>query len=162
MVVEGGSGDARGGPSAVFDVQPNGIAVNGCVTQATGYAEPQAAVAMVEESPGLKRVPLGADKGYDSKEFVRELRDHQITPHLACKPTTIIDARTTRHPGCAISQRKRKRVEGIYGWLKTVAGLRKPRHCGVARVGWMFTLAVAAYHLVRMRTLLSAPACSGR
>jgi transposase len=91
----------------------NGIAVNGCVTQATGRAEPEAAMAMVEAIPGWHRITLGADKGYDSKNFVEELRDHQVTPHLACKATTIIDARTTRHPGYALSQQKRKRIEEI-------------------------------------------------
>ena len=134
----------------------NGIAVNGCVTQADGYAEPQAALAMVEEIPGEHRVTLGADKGYDRKEFVQELRDHQVTPHIACKQTSIIDARTTRHPGYVISQQKRKRVEEIFGWVKTVAGLRKTRHRGVARVGWIFTFALAAYNLVRMRNLAAA------
>jgi transposase len=136
----------------------HGLAVNGCVTQATGRAEPQAAVAMVEQIPGWGRITLGADKGYDRKELVQELREHQVTPHFARKPTSIIDERTTRHPGYAISQRKRKRVEEIFGWLKTVGGLRKTRHRGVARVGWMFTFALAAYNLVRMRNLLPAPA----
>jgi len=136
----------------------NGIAVNGQVTQADGRAEPQAAIAMVEEIPGQRRVTLGADKGYDSKQFVQELRDHQVTPHLARKPTSIIDDRTTRHPGYAISQQKRKRIEEIFGWLKTVAGLRKTRPRGVARVGWMFTFALAVYNLVRMRNLASAAA----
>src|SRR5713226_8741666 len=136
----------------------HGIAVNSQVTQADGRAEPQAALAMVEELPGQQRVTLGADKGYDSKEFVQELRDHQVTPHLARKPTSIIDDRTTRHPGYAISQQKRKRIEEIFGWLKTVAGLRKTRHRGIARVGWMFTFALAAYNLVRMRNLVSAAA----
>jgi IS5 family transposase len=136
----------------------NGIAVNSQVTQADGRAEPQAALAMVEEIPGQQRVTLGADKGYDRKEFVQELRDHQVTPHIARKPTSIIDERTTRHPGYAISQQKRKRVEEIFGWLKTVAGLRKTRHRGLARVGWMFTFALAAYNLVRMRNLAGAAA----
>ena len=85
----------------------NGLAVNGCVTAADGHAEPQAAVAMVEEIPGQHRVTLGADKGYDRKDFVQELRDHQVTPHIARKQTSIIDDRTTRHPGYAISQQKR-------------------------------------------------------
>jgi IS5 family transposase len=133
----------------------HGLAINGQVTQADGRAEPQAAIAMVEEIPGHHRVTLGADKGYDSKEFVQEMRDHQVTPHIACKSTSIIDERTTRHPGYAISQQKRKRIEEIFGWLKTVAGLCKTRHRGVARVGWMFTLALAAYNLVRMRKLVS-------
>ena len=122
-----------------------------------GHAEPQAAVAMVEEIPGQHRVTLGADKGYDSKGFVQELRDHRVTPHIACKQTSIIDDRTTRHPGYAISQQKRKRVEEIFGWLKTVAGLRKTRHRGLLRIDWIFTLALAAYNLVRMRNL-AAPA----
>ena len=135
----------------------NGIAVNGQVTQADGRAEPQAAIAMVEQIPGHQRVTLGADKGYDSREFVQELRDHQVTPHIARKTTSIIDQRTTRHPGYAISQQKRKRIEEIFGWLKTVAALRKTRHRGVARVGWMFTFALAAYNLVRMRNLALAP-----
>jgi transposase len=135
-----------------------GLAVDGCVTQATGRAEPQAALTMVEELAGWGRVTLGADKGYDRKEFIQELREHQVTPHLACKPNSIIDARTTSHSGYAISQRKRKRIEEIFGWLKTVAGLRKTRHRGVARVGWTFTFALAAYNLVRMRNLLAAPA----
>jgi len=136
----------------------NGLAVNGCVTLAEGRAEPQAAVAMVEEVPGQHRITLGADKAYDSKEFVQELRDHQVTPHLACKQTSIIDERTTRHPGYEISQQKRKRIEEIFGWLKTVAGLRKTRYRGLARVRWMFTFALAAYNLVRMRNLAAVGA----
>ena len=136
----------------------NGIAVNSEVTQAEGRAEPQAAIAMVEQIPGWRRLTLGADKGYDRKEFVQELRDHHVTPHIACKSTSIIDGRTTRHPGYAISQQKRKRIEEIFGWLKTVAGLRKTRHRGLARVSWIFTFAVAAYNLVRMRNLASAAA----
>jgi transposase len=131
----------------------NSLAVNGQVTTADGRAERQAAVAMVEQIPGHYRVTLGADKGYDTKEFVQELRDHQVTPHIARKSTSVIDERTTRHPGYAISQRKRKRIEEIFGWLKTIAGLRKTRHRGVARVSWMFTFALAAYNLVRMRSL---------
>jgi len=134
----------------------NGLAVNGCVTQATGRAEPQAAVAMVEQIPGWGRITLGADKGYDRRELVQELREHQVTAHFARKQSSIIDPRTTRHAGYAISQRKRKRVEEIFGWLKTVGGLRKTRHRGVDRVGWMFTFALAAYNLVRMRKLAAA------
>ena len=134
----------------------HGLAVNGCVTQATGRAEPQAAVAMAEQIPGWRRVTLGADKGYDRKELVQELREHRVTPHFACKQSSIIDQRTTRHAGYAISQRKRKRVEEIFGWLKTVGGLRKTRHRGLARVGWMFRFALAAYNLVRMRNIATA------
>jgi transposase len=134
----------------------HGLAVAGCVTQASGRAEPQAALAMVEKIAGWHRVTLGADKGYDQAQLIRELREHQVMPHFARKQTSVIDARTTRHPGYAISQRKRKRVEEIFGWLKTVGGLRKTRHRGVGRVGWMFTFALAAYNLVRMRNLAAA------
>jgi transposase len=135
-----------------------GLAVGTRVNQATGRAEPEAALELVQEIAGWGRVTLGADKGYDRKKFIRELRDHQVTPHIARKATSIIDARTTRHPGYPLSQHKRKRIEEIFGWLKTVAGLRKTRHRGVARVQWMFTFALAVYNLVRMRTLLPAPA----
>ena len=136
----------------------HGLAVNCCVTQATGRAEPEAALAMIEEIPGWERVTLGGDKGYDRKELVQEMREHWVTPHFARKQTSIIDQRTTRHPGYVISQRKRKRVEEIFGWLKTVGGLRKTRHRGVARVDWIFCFALAAYNLVRMRNLLLATA----
>ena len=135
-----------------------GLAVGSTVTQASGRAEVEAALELVEAIPGFGRITLGADKGYDRKDFVQELRDHNVTPHIAQKPSSIIDARTTRHPGYALSQNRRKRIEEIYGWLKTVAGLRKTRHRGVARVGWTFTFALAAYNLVRMRNLLSAAA----
>jgi len=135
-----------------------GLAVGTRVNQPSGRAEPEAALELVEEIAGWGRVTLGADKGYDRKEFIQELRDHQVTPHIARKPTSILDARTTRHPGYAISQKKRKRIEEIFGWLKTVAGLRKTRHRGVARVQWTFTFALAVYNLVRMRNLLPAPA----
>ena len=136
----------------------NGLAVNSRLTQAHGRAESSAALEMVEEIPGLRRVTLGADKGYDRKEFVRELRDHNVPPHIAQKQWSTVDRRTSRQAGYAISQTKRKRVEEIFGWMKTVGGLRKTRHRGVQRVGWMFTLALAAYNLVRMRNLLPAPA----
>src|SRR5689334_20178072 len=108
----------------------HGLAVNCCVTQATGRAEAEAAVALVEQIPGWHRVTLGGDKGYDRKELVQEMREHQVTPHFARKPTSVIDQRTTRYPGYELSQRKRKRVEEIFGWVKTVGGLRKTRHRG--------------------------------
>ena len=134
----------------------HGLALNCCVTQASGRAEAEAA--LVEEIPGWHRVTLGADKGYDRKELVQELREHQVTPHFALKDTSIIDQRTTRHEGYAISQRMRKRVEEIFGWLKTVGGLAKTRHRGVALVDWIFCFALAGYNLVRMRNLALAPA----
>ncbi len=136
----------------------HGLPVNTRVTQPTGNAEPRAALAMVAEIPGWARVTLGADKGYDQKEFVRELREHGVTPHVAQKTNSALDRRTTRHPGYLLSQWRRKRVEEIFGWLKTIAGLRKTRHRGIARVAWMFTFAAAAYNLVRLRNLaLAAP-----
>lgn len=136
----------------------HGLAVNCRVTKATGRAEPEAALAMVEQIPGWHRITLGGDKNYDQRELVQEMREHMVTPHFARKPTSIIDQRTTRHPGYETSQRKRKRVEEIFGWLKTVGGLRKTRHRGVERVDWMFSLALAAYNLVRMRNLALAAA----
>src|SRR3984893_7135101 len=96
-------------------------------------------------------ITLGADKGYDAGEFVMELRDKAVTPHVAQNTSgrrSAIDGRTTRHPGYAISQRIRKRVEEVFGWAKTVAGLRKMRHRGLPKVDWQFTLAMAAYDLV--------------
>ena len=109
---------------------------------------------MAAEIAGQHRVTLGADKGYDQKELVRELRAYQVTPHVASKVHSAIDRRTTRHPGYAISQTKRKRVEEIFGWMKTIGGLRKTRHRGADRVSWVFTFAAAAYNLLRMRNLL--------
>jgi IS5 family transposase len=137
----------------------HGLVVDTRVTQATGTAEREAALAMAEAIPGQQRVALGADKNYDTHDGVRELRERQVTPHVAQHSTgrsSAIDGRTTRHPGDAVSQRKRNGVEAICGWLKTVGLLRKVRHRGMARVGWMFTGAAAVYNLVRMRTLAAA------
>lgn len=134
----------------------HGLVVDTCVTQATGTAEREAALAMVEAIPGQHRLTLGADKNYDTRDFVRQLRELRATPHVAQHTTgrsSAIDGRTTRHVGYTISQQRRKRVEEIFGWMKTVGLLRKTRHRGVARVGWMFTFAAAVYNLVRMRTL---------
>ena len=135
----------------------NGLLLNTRLTQATGRAEREAALTMAAALPGWRPVTLGADKAYDARALVRELRDHRVTPHVAQKPLSAIDRRTSRHSGYALSQQRRKRIEEAFGWLKTVALLRKTRHRGVARVGWMFTFAAAAYNLVRMRNLL-APA----
>jgi transposase len=134
----------------------NGLAVDVAVLPATGTAEREAALAMAEEILHSGRVTLGGDKNYDTHGFVEALRALQVTPHVAQNDTnrrSAIDKRTTRHAGYAISQQKRKRVEEIFGWLKTVGGLRKLRHRGVERVEWMFTFAVAAYNLVRLRNL---------
>ena len=137
----------------------HGLAVAVRLTEATGRSERDAAVDMVAALPGMKRRTLGADKGYDVNEFVKLVRVVNITPHVAAKKDSYsaLDGRTTRHPGYLVSQRKRKRVEEIFGWLKTIGLMRKTRHRGKDRVGWMFTLAVAAYNLIRIRNLSAAP-----
>ena len=134
----------------------HGLAVDTEVTTATSRAEREAALDMVGGIKGSKRVTLGGDKGYDVREFVETLRAMSVTPHIAKKNVSYsaLDGRTTRHVGYEVSQRKRKRVEEIFGWLKTVALMRKTRHRGERRVGWMFTFAAAAYNLVRMRNLM--------
>jgi transposase len=134
----------------------HGLVVNTRLTEASGHAETAAAYAMAVEIAGRRRITLGADKGYDHKELVSALRAQRITPHVAQKTYSAIDNRTTHHPGYLLSQRRRKRVEEIFGWLKTVATLRKTRHRGIARVGWTFTFATAVYNLVRMRNLTFA------
>ncbi len=137
----------------------HGLAVNGRLTQATGTAEREASVDMVQDVAGNRRVTLGADKNYDTRDHVDTLRNLNVTPHVAQNDTnrkSAIDRRTTRHPGYAVSMNKRKRVEEIFGWLKTVGMMRKTRHRGIRRVGWMFTFSLAAYNLVRMRNLIPA------
>jgi IS5 family transposase len=137
----------------------HGLVVDTCVSQATGIAERETAVAMVTN---LRRgATLGADKGYDTRGFVAALRSLGLTPHVAQNTTrhaSAIDTRTTRHAGYVVSQQKRKRVEEVFGWVKTVALLRKTRHRGVRRVGWLFTLAAALYNLVRIRNVIEAEA----
>ncbi len=135
----------------------NGLIVDAEVFQANGTAERDAALVMMEKLSGTKAVTVGGDKGFDTRGFVAECRNLRVTPHVAQNHAraggSAIDARTTRHAGYRISQRKRKRIEECFGWLKTVAGLRKVRHRGVCRVDWIFTFACAAYNLVRMRNL---------
>jgi transposase len=134
----------------------NGLIVSAILSQADGYAERVAAVAMIEEVPGKRRVTLGADRGFDTEDFVAECRERDVTPHVAQNTTnraSRIDERTLRHPGYAISQRKRKRIEECFGWMKTVGGMRKTRHRGTERVGWMFIFTAAVYNLVRIRNL---------
>jgi transposase len=140
----------------------NGLVVEVELTAADGRAERQAGLAMASRLPGgQQRVTLGADKGYDTAAFVAALRELNVTPHVAQNTSgrrSRIDERTTRHMSYALSQKKRKRVEEVFGWIKTTAGLRKTRHRGRDRVGWMFTFAAAAYNLVRVRNLLLAAA----
>ena len=138
----------------------NGLVVGTRLTKANGRAEYEAAIAMVNEIAGTHRVTVAGDKGYDTKEVVREFREANATPHVAQNITarrrSAIDERTTRHEGYAVSQRKRKRVEEVFGWMKTVGLLRKARHKGERRVGWMFTFTATAYNLVRIRRLMTA------
>jgi transposase len=135
----------------------NGLIVDAEVFQANGTAERDAALVMLEQVPGTKAITVGGDKGFDTREFVKECRQMGIVPHVAQnlgRPGgSAIDGRTTRHAGYTHSQRKRKRIEECFGWLKTIALMRKVRHRGVCKVHWIFTLACAAYNLVRMRNL---------
>lgn len=135
----------------------NGLIVNTEVFEANGTAERDAALLMLEQIPGTKQVTVGGDKAYDTADFVAECRNLKVTPHVAQnleRPGgSAIDARTTQHVGYAISQRKRKRIEECFGWLKTIALLRKVRHRGIFKVAWNFTFAAAAYNLIRMRNL---------
>jgi len=133
----------------------NGLVVDSRLTLANGTAEWDAALNMIEDLPGTHRITVGADKGYDVPNFVNGLRRLWATPHVAQKDQgTSIDQRTTRHEGYLTSQRVRKRVEEIFGWLKTTGGLRKTRHRGLNKVGWMFEFSMTAYNLVRMRNLI--------
>ncbi len=139
----------------------NGLIVNAMAWEATGTAERDTALLMLEQIPGDRRVTAAGDKGFDTKDFVGECRHRQVTPHVAQNHQrpggSAIDQRTTRHAGYEISQRKRKRIEECFGWLKTVALLRKVRHRGLDKVDWVFTFACAAYNLVRIRNLAVQP-----
>jgi transposase len=145
----------------------NGLIVDAALGHATGTAEREAALAMLDRRKRGKRVTLGADKAYDVSAFVDDLRIRRVTPHIAIdghetktgkRRKTRIDGRTTRHPGYAVSQRIRKRIEESFGWIKATAGLAKTRHRGLDRAGWMFTLTAAACNLVRLPKLLAEPA----
>lgn len=141
----------------------SGLIVNAIVTPATGYAEREAAIKMIAEVRGRHRITLAGDKGYDTRDFVATLRSMRVTPQVAQYTATVhrrsaVDARTTRHPGYAVSQRKRKLVEQGFGWMKTVGGLRKLRHRGGALVEWVFTFTAAAYNIVRLQRLLPTAA----
>ena len=130
-----------------------GLVANVCATHATGTAERDAAVLLLEASasPGST---VGADKGYDVARFVADVRVQDVTPHVAQKVRgSAIDGRTTRPAGYHVSQRKRTLVEQVFGWMQTVGGLRKLRHRGIALVDWQLTFAATAYHLVRLRNL---------
>lgn len=135
----------------------NGLAVSCQITKATGTAEREAALDMLGDVTGDKRVTVGTDKAYDTHDFVEQTRAMNATPHVTQNTkgrTSAIDGRTTHYEGYAVSLRCRPRIEEIFGWLKTVGGQRKTRYRGEELVGWMFDLSLAAYNLVRMRKLV--------
>jgi transposase len=139
----------------------SGLIVRAMVTPADGHGERAAALAMVQDLPGRHRITVAGDKGYDTRDFVADLRTMHVTPHVAQHTTgrrSAVDARTTRHPGYAISQQKRKLVEQSFGWMKTIGGLRQLRHRGGPLVEWIFTFTAAAYNIVRLRRLVDATA----
>jgi transposase len=154
----------------------NGLAVAGTVTHATGTAEREAALELIERPRRRRlrrairragRITLGADKGYDASGFVADLRQRAVTPHIAINGrvskhgvvrTTAVDGRVTRHPGYAISQVIRKRVEEIFGWDKSIGGLAQVKLRGLPKVKALFTLGLAAYNLIRLPRLLAEPA----
>ena len=137
----------------------NGLVVDTELLQCNGTVERDAAMLMAERVDGTERITLAADKGYDTKDFVSEMRGMNVTPHVSQNTKrpggSAIDGRTTRHEGYQVSQRKRKRIEEVFGWTKTVGTLRKTRHRGLETVRWVFTFTAAAYNLVRMRNLMS-------
>jgi len=141
-----------------------GLIVNAELLQANGRAERDAALVMLEQVPGDDRITVGGDKGFDAAEFIVECRHMNVTPHVAQNTSrpggSAIDARTTRHTGYTVSQKKRKRIEECFGWLKDIALLRKLKHRGLFKVAWIFTFAAAAYNLVRMRKLIPIPAAA--
>jgi hypothetical protein len=145
----------------------NGLAVLGEVTRATGTAERDAALDLLDRRRTGRRITLGADKAYDVMDFVSALRARDVTPHIAIDGhvtktgkvrRTAIDTRITRHPGYAISQCCRKRIEEIFGWTKTTGGLVQVKVRGLAKVRAAFTFGLAAYNLIRLPKLLEAPA----
>lgn len=146
----------------------NGLAIGGVVTQATGTAERAAALELIDRHrPGQRRITVGGDKGFDVAEFIGELRERNVTPHIAIdghvrvsgKPRkTAVDKRITRHPGYAVSQIIRKRIEEIFGWSKSIGGLAQVKLRGLAKVRAAFTFGLAAYNLIRLPKLLEAPA----
>jgi transposase len=137
------------------------LVVNTKVTQASGTAEVEAAAAMIGAMPARHRITVGADKLFDTSSFVADVRVLNATPHVAQNDngrTSAIDGRTTRHSGYTVSLILRKRIEEAFGWIKTIGGQRKTHFRGTPRVDWMFTLAAAAYDLIRLPKLLDAAA----
>jgi len=136
----------------------HGLFVDTRLTRVSGHAERLAALDMIgPRADRPEAITLGGDKGFDAAGFVMELREINVTPHIArnTSRTSAIDRRTTRHPGYVASQRIRKRIEEGFGWMKTIAGLRKTKYRGLDKVGWAFTLAAAAYNLIRLPKLMA-------
>src|SRR5437764_2454269 len=137
----------------------HGLVVDTELLQCNGTAERDAAMLMAERVEGTERVTIAADKGYDTKDFVSEMRGMNVTPHVSQNTKraggSAIDGRTTRHTGYEVSQRKRKRIEEVFGWIKTVGTLRKTRHRGLETVRWVFTFTSSAYNLVRRRNMIT-------
>jgi transposase len=137
----------------------HGLFVDTRLTRVSGHAERLAALEMIEPRADQRDgITLGGDRGFDAADFVMELREINVTPHIAQNTSrrSAIDGRTTRHPGYAVSQRIRKRIEEGFGWMKTIAGLKKTKYRGIGRVGWSFTMAAAAYNLIRLPKLMVA------
>ena len=139
----------------------SGLVIGAQLTEATGRAERDAAMALIGDVPGRHRITVGADRAYDATSFVAGLRALNATPHVAQNLSgrrSRIDRRTVRHPGYLASQRARKRIEEAFAWVKSIASQDQTRFRGTARVGWAFTLAAAAYNLIRLpKLLLAAP-----
>ena len=142
----------------------NGLVAHSCLTHATGTAERDAALSLVDRMAPGRRITLGADKGYDVAGFIAALRARRVTPHVAIdgrvsklgkRRGSGVDGRTMRHAGYAASQRVRKRIEEVFGWIKGSAGLRQTRYRGRSRVGWQFDLTITAYNLIRLPKLLT-------
>ena len=136
----------------------NGLVVDLQMDVADGRAERRNALDLVDDNlPGTKRITLGGDKGYDTRDFVAECRARNITPHVAQNITkhrgSMIDGRTANQPGYAVSQQKRKRIEQVFGWGKTVGRIRQAMYRGLERVDQLFVLTQVGYNLTRMRTL---------
>ena len=136
----------------------NGLVMDFVVSSATGTSERDAVPVLVDgaRERGFRPRTLGGDKGYDTRQCVKDMRDRGVTPHVAQRVHSAIDGRTTRHSGYEASQKVRKRVETIFGWMKTVGGFRRTRYRGVERTGLAGYLVAAAYNLVRMAKLLSS------
>jgi Transposase DDE domain len=140
----------------------HGLIVGATATRVSGHAERLAAQHLIEPHANrARRVTVDGDKGFDTQDFVAEMREINLTPHVAQNDNgqrSAIDGRTTRHPGYEVSLRIRKRIEEAFGWAKTVAGLRKARHRGLPKIDWQFTFAMATYNLVRLPRLLAVAA----